>query len=202
MIIAIQGTQVGQFPDLMDQAFRLRRSVFIDELAWTGLEATEGRETDQFDTADAFHFLSLRDGRVAGYIRALPTTEPHLLSHVLSDLCERPMPSEPAIWEMSRYCVAQDYREGRRRLGSVGSEVLAGMVEWAMQRDVTSLIFQFEPNWVLRALQLGFIVNALGRINTIEGEQTVAAELSLTDTTLRTIQAVREHHEPVLQMVA
>lgn len=92
----------------LDQAFQLRHKVFVEEKNWTELAREDGRETDRFDDEHAIHMLFVADGRVIGYQRMLPSTRPHLLTNVLSNLCEGTPPVGPNIWEWSRYCVEAD----------------------------------------------------------------------------------------------
>lgn len=49
------------------------------------------------------------------YPRLLPTTRPHLLREVLTDLCRRKPPRGPPVFEWTRFCVALGHRELRPR---------------------------------------------------------------------------------------
>src|SRR5690606_9106503 len=108
------------------------------------LDREDGLEIDQFDHEEAVHHLAIRDGELAGYQRMLPTTRPHLLTEVLTDLYEGQPPSGPNVWELTRYVVAAGYRDGRRGVSSVGSELIAGFVEWALPRGIDQVIIEFE----------------------------------------------------------
>ena len=196
----ISGRDAHKHPEVFEQIFKLRHHVFVREMGWEDLASPDGLEIDQFDTHDAVHLVSEQDGIVVGYIRALPTTKPHLLTDVLPQLCQvETSPCGENVWEMSRYCVHPDYRRGRWSQGSTGSEVIAGTVEWAIQSGVNKLVFEFEPNWVLRAMQLQFLVRPLGLLHKIGHQYVVAAELTLTDGTLQTIRQNREVDRPVLK---
>src|SRR5437899_11521063 len=73
------------YEDAMEQSYRLRYRIYIEELNWRGLtRRDDGREIDQFDTSDAVHLLYLEKDRVLGGTRLFPTTEPHLLSEVFA----------------------------------------------------------------------------------------------------------------------
>jgi acyl-homoserine lactone synthase len=86
VIEVISGVLLGDNP-LLEQAFRLRHSIFVDERGWEVLRRPDGREIDQFDDEDAVHELALHDGAVVGYHRMRPTTRPHLLGDVHLHLC-------------------------------------------------------------------------------------------------------------------
>jgi len=101
VIELISGVLPGENP-LLEQAFRLRHSIFVDERGWEVLRRADGREIDQFDDEDAVHELALHDGAVVGYHRMRPTTRPHLLGDVHLHICERAYPRSPLVWEWKR----------------------------------------------------------------------------------------------------
>ena len=126
------------------------------------------------------HHICVRDNRVPGYQRMLPTVKPHLLSEVFPKLCEGPLPRDLDTFELSRYCVAPGFREGRRGVSSVGSELMAGGVEWGLACGVKRVVTEVETIWVLRWLQLQFLVRPLGFETKIGKQQIVAARWSST----------------------
>lgn len=102
MIHLVDAENIHDYRVEMEQAYRLRHQVFVEESKWEDLRKPDGREIDQFDDARALHMLYIRDGAVLGYQRMLPTMRPHLLSHVTPDLCEGERPVGPGIWEWTR----------------------------------------------------------------------------------------------------
>ena len=139
----------------------------------TDLKRPDGLEVDQFDHDEAVHQIVIRDGELAGYQRMLPTTRGPLLTEVLTDLFEGTPPSGPDVYELTRYAVAPGFRDGRRGVSTVGTELIAGFVEWGLKRDVNQVIIEFEPMWVLRALQLHFLATPLGYQRTYGNQQMV-----------------------------
>lgn len=201
MIKVVPGYEAHLHPEIFDAVFALRHKVFVEEMGWTDLAAPDRRERDRFDDEHAVHHIAVRDGVVLGYQRTLPTMRPHLLTEVLPHLCEGAAPRGPEHWEVSRYCVTPAAREGRRAVGSVGSELIVGVVEWALANGIKSLVYEFEANWLLRAVQLQFFVRPLGLLHQIGTQQIIAAELQITPHTLATIREFRGHHMPVLEDV-
>ncbi|MEQ8344824.1 MAG: acyl-homoserine-lactone synthase [Sneathiellaceae bacterium] len=199
MIYVISGADVDQYSRLFDQVYALRHKVFVEEMGWEDLRSPDGKERDQFDDHHAVHHLCVRDNIVVGYQRMLPTTRPHLLSDIFPQLCVGTSPRGPGIYELTRYCVSAGHREGRRGVGSVGSELIAGLVEWGLQAGVHKAIIEFEPMWVLRAMQLQFLARPLGLQTRIGDQNIVATELTFNDHTLETIREFRGHDEPVLR---
>jgi acyl-homoserine lactone synthase len=197
MIYILSGNDAHLYPRLMDQVHRLRYDVFVEELGWDDLANPTGRETDEFDYPEAVHQICVRDEKVVGYQRMLPTLQPHLLSDLFPFLCEGPPPRARSTYELTRYCVAPTHREGRRGVSSVGSELMAGFVEWGLASDVNKVIIEFETIWVLRALQLKFLVRPLGFETQIGRQKIVATELTFDTDTLRAIQSYRGNNAAV-----
>src|SRR3712207_7392983 len=48
--------------DLIERCYRLRHRVFVEERHWEDLRRPDGRDVDQFDTADAIHVV-VTEGR-------------------------------------------------------------------------------------------------------------------------------------------
>jgi acyl-homoserine lactone synthase len=184
--------------DLWRAVHKLRHEVFVEEMGWEDLRRPDRLEIDQFDHEEAVHHLVMRGGALVGYQRMLPTTRPHLLTEVLQDLYVGTPPSGTNVRELTRYAVAKGYRDGRRGVSTVGSELIAGFVEWGLASGVNQVIIEFEPMWVLRALQLHFLATPLGYQRTYGRQQVVATLLTFDDRTLQVVRARRNHHAPVL----
>ncbi len=167
-------------------------------MGWEDLHRDDGLEIDQFDHDEAVHHIVIRNGELAGYQRMLPTTRPHLLTEVLTDLYVDEPPSGPNVYELTRYAVAPGFRDGRRGVSTVGTELIAGFVEWGLPRGVNQVIIEFEPMWVLRALQLHFLARPLGYQRTYGRQQVVATLLTFNEHTLEVVRTRRAHHAPVL----
>jgi N-acyl-L-homoserine lactone synthetase len=85
VIVTVKGNEVSRHAEISEQAWRLRHRIFVEELGWSDLRRPDGREIDQFDHEEAIHHHCIRDGRVVGYQRLLPTTRPHLLTDVMPE---------------------------------------------------------------------------------------------------------------------
>lgn len=201
MIYILSGQDAAHYPELMEQVYRLRHQVFVEELSWNDLASPDGLERDQFDRPDAVHQICVRDGKVAGYQRMLPTVKPHLLSDVFPDLCQEPPPRGLDTFELSRYCVDPSHRVGRRGVSSVGSELMAGGVEWALACRVNKVVTEVETIWVLRWLQLKFLVRPLGFETQIGNQRIVAAVLEFNRATLQAIREYRKHWTQVVSFL-
>jgi acyl-homoserine lactone synthase len=198
VLYALTTEELMQRPDLWESVHRLRHRIFVEEMGWEALNREDGLEIDQFDHEEAVHHIVIRNGEVAGYQRMLPTTRPYLLTEVLTDLFVDEPPAGPSVWELTRYAVAPGYRDGRRGVSTVGTELIAGFVEWGLPRGINQVIIEFEPMWVLRALQLHFLARPLGYQRTYGRQQVVATLLTFNERTLEVVRTRRAHHAPVL----
>ncbi|MCO6180841.1 acyl-homoserine-lactone synthase [Ciceribacter sp. RN22] len=199
MIEIITTENIHLYRTEMDEAYRLRHDVFVDEKGWRDLAQADQREIDQFDNEHALHMICRQNGKVVGYQRMLPTTRPHLLSSVLADLCEVERPVGDDIWEWTRYCVAKPHRERGRALSPVANALLSAIVEWGMESGVDRIIIEMEPIWLLRLVQLNFMVTPLGIPREIGGDSVVAVVAKFDHRTLQMLQAMRGNSKRVLK---
>jgi acyl-homoserine lactone synthase len=192
MIHIVNSYNIAQYHSEMEQAYKLRYRVFVQEKKWLDLERGDGREIDQFDDENAVHMLYIDgNGSVLGYQRMLPSIRPHLLSHILPQLCDGERPVGLNIWEWTRYAVDSKHRERGRTLSPVANALLSAIVEWGLQNDINTIIIQMNPLWLLRLVQLYFRVTPLGFPHTISGEDTIAVTARFNQATLARLQAMR-----------
>jgi acyl-homoserine lactone synthase len=189
MIHIVTAENIHSYAVAMEQAYRLRHVVFVEEMGWDDLKRPDGREIDQFDDGRAIHMLYLEDDRLVGYQRMLPSTRPHLLSDVLPHLCDGDFPVGPHIWEWTRYCVTKDHRDRGRILSPAGNFLLSAIVEWGLENGVSKIIIEMNPIWLLRLVQLHFMVTPLG-IPKDNGKESIVAVTAAFDR--RTLARLRE----------
>jgi acyl-homoserine lactone synthase len=185
----ISGVRPGEHP-LLEQAFRLRHAIFVEERGWELLRRPDGREIDQFDDTDAVHHVAVQNGTAVGYHRMRPTTKPHLLGEVHPHLCQRSYQRSPLVWEWTRYCVRQDQR-GESIFGGVGSEILIGGMEWCLDRGIEDVVLEFHPAWMAPFMGLGFAVHALGLPTEIDGEPVIAVQMHFDERSLAITREMR-----------
>lgn len=198
MLMVIPGSDIGRHAALMDRAFRFRHAIFVDEKGWSDLRQPDGRECDRFDDAYAIHHVCLRGDDIVGYQRLLPTSRPHLLSDVLTDLCRRKPPRGPRVFEWTRFCVAPGHRDIRPRADGPFLEMAQGVVEWGMAHRVDTVTVAIDWRLMVIAMQLRFFVRPLGFPKRIGRDEVVALRMSFNRETLETIREARGSGEPVL----
>lgn len=199
MIHIVTAENEFHYREEMEQAYRLRHRVFVDEMGWTDLAKPDGREIDQFDNKHAVHMLYIEYGKVYAYQRMLPSTRPHLLSEIMPELCDGERPVGTHIWELTRHCVDRGHREKSGRLASPAANfILSGMVEWGLENGVSTVIAEIEPATLLRLIQLHFRPLPLGLPLRIAGRDTIAVTLTFDGRTLNRLRQIRGDRQRVL----
>jgi acyl-homoserine lactone synthase len=198
MIRILRGNQLGEFRSYMEQALRLRHKVFVDEMKWEALRKEDEREIDQFDDEHAIHMLAIEGETVIGYHRMLATTRPHLLSHILPELCEGERPEGQNIWELTRFCVEKTRRERGRGFCPTTNRLLSAMVEWGLSYGVDRVIMELDLLWVLRLLQHYFRVTSLGLPKRMGDTEAIAIVVAFDKRTLARLQEMRGDSNSVI----
>lgn len=198
MLLVIPGTELTRNSALMERIFRFRHAIFVDEKGWEDLRRADGLERDQFDDEYAIHHICLRNDEIVGYQRLLPTTRPHLLTDVLSDLCRSKPPTGPKVYEWTRFCVSPGHRDPRPKSGWPFLELAQGVVEWGLSNKVDTVTVAIDWRLMVIAMQLRFFVRPLGFPKRFGRDEVVALRMSFNRETLATIQEARGSDQPVL----
>lgn len=180
MIHIVTSENADDYKDLLDDMFVWRHRIYVEQRGWKEIARPDGREIDQFDNSDAVYLLALDDaGRFAGSARINSTLGPTLLTEVYPHLVIRGnLPQSPTIWDLTRVFVVPDKRQESGR-SPVLEELYAGIMEWAIEQQATSLITLAEIFWLPRGLRMGWVVDPLGLPTLIEGEYWVPLEVEV-----------------------
>ena len=120
---------------------RLRHRVFRERLGWD-VTSSGGMEVDEYDLEYPTYILYTSDeAELTGCVRLLPTTGPYMLKDTFPTLAgDREAPRSPRIWEASRFAVEQQRRCGGRPLSAVTATLFASMVEFGLDKGLTSFV--------------------------------------------------------------
>ena len=182
----------------MDQAYRLRHRVFLEQQEWCTLGDPDGRELDEFDNKNAVHMLCIDEGKVLGYQRLLPTTRPHLMSDVIPELCLGEPPVGAHIWEMSHHCISTDHQPGRSSAITIANTLGLALVEWGLECGVTRIIIEIEPTGIIPLVQLDFQPVPLGLQCNIRGRDMIAVMVAFDKRTLERLREMRGNQKKAL----
>lgn len=150
----------------------LRKKVFVDQLKWD-VPHDDVVEMDQYDTPLAHYSVVIRDGRVVGGARAMPTTADwggH--TYMLRDAVSGKLPhippeimpaaiASPHVWECTRLVISDELRTQAERAECLAL-IVDGLVEVAKRRGAEEMIC-LSSIALMRALrQLGYDVSRIG----------------------------------------
>jgi acyl-homoserine lactone synthase len=180
----------------LEQHFRIRHEIYVDERKWMALQRPDGREVDQFDDEHAIYLLAIEDGAVIGGTRLVPTLRPHLMADVFPFLANvEGIRRGVDIVEWMRIFVVP----GRRgRDSKVLHTVLAGMLEYCLASEISEITVVMETWWMPRFLALGWDVRPLGLPAVIDGMNCIGAAIAVTPDAYRRTLAFRQLEAPVI----
>lgn len=205
MILAIEGVDRHAYPDLFDQMFRMRASVFSERLGWD-VTVVEGREIDRFDAEDPLYLLCADEVTHAlkGAVRLLPTTGPNMLRDVFAALVPGGSVESPLIWESSRFAlnpllsVGPNRQDANRVVNTTTIELLCGLVEAAQLAGVEHIVSVFDARMarIFRAADCPY--ELIGVPARIGKTMTYAGLFEISDSMRRRLGAAGGLHAPLL----
>ena len=176
MIHAISATNRHLYEDIIEQHFRIRHDIFVGERGWHTLRKPDNREIDDYDNNDTVYLLALDGTRIVGGHRLYPTVIPTMMSQVFPHLANvRGTPSNPEIWEWSRYFVVKDRRDGDLNL-----RLMAAVQEFCLDQGITQVSAIMETWWLPRFQEAGFVVSPLGLPSLVENAWTMASLIDIS----------------------
>jgi acyl-homoserine lactone synthase len=201
MVLLITKQNMTQHEDLMEKVYAFRHRFFVDHLGWEALRRPDRREIDQFDTDACVHLVGVEGREVVSYTRLLPTTSPHLLSHVYPEmLAGAAAPTGPDIWEWTRCAVDPARREGHKGADPVTARMFLAVAEACLYLGFRALLVQTHPLLMTRIIELGWKARPLALPMEYDGKPVVPIYAGVTEETLMVSRAVYGIHEPVLRI--
>lgn len=186
MIHVISASNRHLYHDVIESHFRIRHDIFVGERGWKALARLDGREVDAYDNEDTVYLLALEGERVVGGLRLYPTVKPYLLGEVFPHLAAvRGVPSDPAIWEWTRYFIVKERREGK-----LAFELFAAVQEFCLEEGITEICGSMETWWLPQLQELGVHVYPLGLPDVVGGAWTMAAKSAVSADTLDHIRSL------------
>jgi acyl-homoserine lactone synthase len=183
MIHVISAANHHLYEDVLEEHFRIRHDIFVEERQWETLRKPDKREVDSFDNEDTIYLLALEGRRVIGGHRLYPTTKPSMMSEIFPHLAEvRGYPSDPLVWEWSRYFIVRNRRDGNLNL-----RLMAAVQEFCLAEGIAKISAIMETWWLPRFQEAGFVVTPLGLPALVENAWTMAALIDVSHDTLRAI---------------
>jgi len=136
MLEVVQAGQAGK-TKLLFEMHRFRTRIFKDRMGWDVSITEDGLEVDQFDLPETVYLLALDDEKkVIGNWRFNPTNGPTMIRDIWPKFLDTlDMPSDPDVWETSRFAVNSpkgDSEEGLAQVSKATGELFCGITELCM----------------------------------------------------------------------
>ncbi len=201
MIVHIESGQREEYADLLAAYFRLRKTVFRDQLGWN-VPVCGDHERDILDDLPCTYALSVGgDGTLNAGIRLIPTTQTTLLELAFDGL----VPPQynfrsPTIWELSRFCVNRDGPVGRLPAG-LDFETLALTIanfDYARRNGITHYLTVTEERMIRLTSQFGVLTERLGG-RVIDGCDVVCGLIPIDAQTTRLADRMRPFVERAIR---
>lgn len=190
----------------------LRKLFFVDTLGWD-IPHNDTVEMDQYDNPLAYYSLVVRNGKVIGGARVMPTTSSwgeytYMLKDAvagkLADIPKQVLETQietPRVWECTRLVISDDVM-GHTDRSLCLSLIVDGLARMAADNGASELI-SLSPVTLMRALrQLGYYANRIGEPYSNAGDGRKYAVLSMPTMTVAESSSFRSELEPLALKVA
>jgi len=204
MIRIVDHENRTRYAKSLDQHFRMRHQIFVQERGWKDFDRGT-IETDDYDNEHAVYGLAIDNhDDVVGCFRLYPTTLPHMLSEQFAWMVDGPVPQRSDLLEASRYSIMQGRRDSRTY-----QELFLGIVEYCLSQGITGATALARTLRVPILQSIGMIVRPLGLPADVDGESNVAVLMETSEESLARIRknagvtgSVLESAETVASRVA
>lgn len=183
----------------------LRKEFFVDQLGWD-IPHDESYEMDQYDNPKASYSLVLKDGRVVGGARIMPTTAQWgTHTYMLRDAAKGKLISIPPevmgeeivdgdLWESTRIVMSDDIRTHAERSTCL-QLIMDGLIDITTDNGGTRLMGLSTIAFMRALRQLGYDAHRLGEAYRNEHDGRKYAVLAMT-AARRTVFEPRATHKP------
>jgi acyl-homoserine lactone synthase len=185
VIRILKGKPTGDDRALLEEAYRLRHRVFVEERGWTALARPDGLERDGWDEAgESVHFLNVEEGELTGYARLLPSDG--LIPAIRTDAKAAAIAARPAgIRGVGRLCVGRSMRGGSK-IVNPASHILIAMSQYALENRIPELFCETDPTFLVLLRILGFRVTFLEKPMDYYGKPMQLAVIEMSEASLET----------------
>jgi acyl homoserine lactone synthase len=152
----------------------LRAKVFSGRLGWE-VPVLSGMEIDGYDALDpAYMLIREPDGALRGCWRLLPTEGPYMLKDSFPQLLEgQQAPSDPHIWELSRFALETD-KDSRYGFSDMTLDAFANVVRYGIENGITHYVTVTTTAMERLTRRAGVVTSRLGAPQQIGIENAVA----------------------------
>ena len=167
-----------QFSRALLEMHHHRKQIFVDRLGWDLPLKKSWLEIDEFDNDYAVYIMVVSDdgSNHLGSVRLLPTTGPHMLGSLFSDLCPEGAPAGPDVWEITRLVATPDRADGCNVL-RIHRLLAYGIIQFARLNGIERYTLVAESQRMAALLSIGWRVLPLSLPTEHDGTMIEAAEI-------------------------
>jgi acyl-homoserine lactone synthase len=184
---------------LLEENFRLRHQVRIDQEGRQAANMPDGQGVDEFDAPGSVHILIIEGGEMVGGSRLTPLDRPNLLQTAYSGLVQGEFPDHPSLGaDWTHYYVLPNRREGGRRTPE-SAALFSAVMEHALDEGYRFLTFVVPLAFIECCASVGWRITPLGAPLMLGGRPSVAAWIAVNETALfnaRLACGVVDEHAP------
>jgi acyl homoserine lactone synthase len=160
----------------------LRAKVFSGRLGWE-VPVLSGMEIDGYDALEPGYMLMREPGGVLrGCWRLLPTEGPYMLKDSFPQLLEgRAAPSDPRIWELSRFAIETD-AASRYGFSEMTLESFEAIIRYGIENDLTHYVTVTTTAMERLTRRAGVVTSRIGAPQVIGVETAVALMIDVQAT--------------------
>ncbi|NNG21901.1 acyl-homoserine-lactone synthase [Telluria aromaticivorans] len=160
----------------------LRAKVFSGRLGWE-VPVLSGMEIDGYDALEPGYMLMREPGGVLrGCWRLLPTEGPYMLKDSFPQLLEgREAPSDPHIWELSRFAIETD-ADSRYGFSEMTLESFEAIVRYGIETGLTHYVTVTTTAMERLTRRAGVVLSRIGAPQVIGVETAVALTIDVQAT--------------------
>jgi acyl homoserine lactone synthase len=159
----------------------LRARVFRGRLGWE-VPVLSGMEIDGYDALEPRYMLMRDDATLRGCWRLLPTEGPYMLKDSFPQLLDGQVaPSDPQIWELSRFALETDGVAGYGFSAMTMASIVA-IIDDAHERGLSRYITVTTTAIERMLRRAGVVITRIGAPQTVGIEQAVALYVEIEPT--------------------
>ncbi|MHA1179191.1 MAG: acyl-homoserine-lactone synthase [Alphaproteobacteria bacterium] len=146
--------------DLLEQAYRMRHRIFVEEKGWAAWTKPDRRERDEYDPGGSISFLAMSQGRVAGCARLVPGGG--MNKEIITKEKLAALTSRPQFCGLGRFCVETEIRGGTK-IKNLASGLILSVLDYALENDIPKIFCETDPNFLILLRFLGLRVEFVGK---------------------------------------
>lgn len=150
MIVVVTPETAAEHGELLEEVYRLRHRVFVDERGWKAWTKPDGLERDRFDPGGSTSFIAMQDHKVVGNARLVPGGG--MNGELVTEEKLAAIEARAQICGLGRFCVAGETRGGSK-VRNIGAHLMVKVLEHARDNDIPEIFFETDP-WFIALLRL------------------------------------------------